>query len=420
MGKRINIQKRTCRQTSQARRGQFSFIDLFAGCGGLSEGFYRKGFNALAHVEIDKYACETLRKRMSFYEYKNAEDAVIEHDITDEHILDVIDGVVRNRKVDIIIGGPPCQAYSTAGRARDPEGMKNDPRNFLFESYVKVLEHYMPKLFVFENVTGLLSANVQGKQIIDEVLSALGRNYKLVTDTERIVLNAVNYGVPQIRKRVIIFGVRKDLPISPEFLYDNLVKTHAAPDDVTSRKKLKKCVTVRDAIGELPSLLQGEGKPEIPFTYSLGNEFLKRIGSSRNTILRDHLCRKHNPTDVERYREMSRNHWTFQELLQNRPDLKHEKARVFNNSYVVQFLDQPSRTIIAHLVKDGNQYIHPDPAQGRTLTVREAARLQSFPDDFEFAGSRGEKFRQIGNAVPPLFAEALASSILKALRRISK
>ena len=249
MGKRINIPKRNGRQASPARREQFSFIDLFAGCGGLSEGFYRKGFNALAHVEIDKYACETLRKRMSFYGYKNADDAVIEHDITDEHILDVIDGVVRNREVDIIIGGPPCQAYSTAGRARDPEGMKNDPRNFLFESYVKVLEHYMPKLFVFENVTGLLSANVQGKQIIDEVLSALGRNYKLVTDTGRIVLNAVNYGVPQIRKRVIIFGVRKDLPISPDFLYDNLIKTHAAPDDVTSRKKLKKCVTVRDAIG---------------------------------------------------------------------------------------------------------------------------------------------------------------------------
>lgn len=419
-GKRINIQKRPCNQASQTRRGQFSFIDLFAGCGGLSEGFYRKGFNALAHVEIDKHACETLRKRMSFYGYKNAQDAVIEHDITDEHILEVIDRAVVNREVDIIIGGPPCQAYSTAGRARDPDGMKNDPRNFLFESYVKVLEHYMPKLFVFENVTGLLSANVQGKQIIDEVLSALGRHYKLVTDTGRIVLNAVNYGVPQTRKRVIIFGVRKDLPISPEFLYDNLIKTHAAPDAMDSRKKLKRYVTVRDAIGELPPLMQGEGKPEIPFKYSLGNEFLKRIGTSRNTILRDHFCRKHNPTDVERYQEMSSNHWTFQELLQNRPDLKHEKARVFNNSYVVQFWEQPSRTIIAHLVKDGNQYIHPDPAQGRTLTVREAARLQSFPDDFEFAGSRGEKFRQIGNAVPPLFAEALASSMLKALRRITK
>jgi len=400
---------------------KYTFVDLFAGCGGLSEGFYRKGFIALAHVEVNRFACETLRERMRYYGYKNPEKEVVEHDITADDIIERMDTAVDGRIVDLIIGGPPCQAYSTAGRARDPNGMKKDPRNFLFESYVKILNRYRPKFFVFENVTGILTATVKNKKIIDQVLSALGKGYKVALSTESMVLNSVNYGVPQQRKRVIIFGVRKDLNVSVEKMYDGVIKTHYGPeDDVGSSKGLKHFVTVRDAIGEFPKIHQGGGVKECLFEYSLGNEFLKKIGSTKLHILRDHVCRKHNPADVERYAEMSRNKWTFSELLKNRPDLKHERARLFDNSYVVQFWDQPSRTIIAHLVKDGNQFIHPDPEQGRTLTVREAARLQSFPDDFVFCGSRGEQFRQIGNAVPPLFAEALADSMLKALVEVGE
>ena len=135
---------------------KFTFIDLFAGCGGLSEGFYRCGFKALAHVEINKFACETLRNRMRYYGYARPDEEVIEHDITASDIITLIDRAVAGREVDIIIGGPPCQAYSTAGRARDPEGMKKDPRNFLFENYVKILNHYKPKFFVFENVIGFV------------------------------------------------------------------------------------------------------------------------------------------------------------------------------------------------------------------------------------------------------------------------
>lgn len=400
---------------------KYTFIDLFAGCGGLSEGFYRKGFVALAHIEINKFACETLRERMRYYGCPHADASVIEHDITARDIVDRIDCVVRGHEVDVIIGGPPCQAYSTAGRARDPNGMKKDPRNFLFESYVKILNYYRPKFFVFENVTGILSARVKGKSIIKQVFAALGENYNLAESFDGIVLNSVNYGVPQQRKRVIIFGVRKDIAVSAQKLYDGVIKTHYGPEDGSaSRKGLKKYISVRDAIGEFPPLHQGEGQKSVPFKYSLSNEFLKRIGNRSLHSLNDHVCRKHNAVDVERYSEMSRHKWTFAELLRNRPDLHHAHARLFDNSYVVQFWDQPSRTIIAHLVKDGNQFIHPDPEQGRTLTVREAARLQSFPDDFVFCGSRGEQFRQIGNAVPPLFAEALADSMLKALREVSK
>ena len=125
---------------------KFTFIDLFAGCGGLSEGFYRQGFKAVAHVEIDHYACETLRERMRYYGYKNIDKEVVEGDITSPDIISRIDEAVNGREVDMIIGGPPCQAYSTAGRVRDKKGMENDARNFLFESYVKILEHYLPKL----------------------------------------------------------------------------------------------------------------------------------------------------------------------------------------------------------------------------------------------------------------------------------
>ena len=132
-------------------------------------------------------------------------------------------------------------------------------------------------------------------------------------------------------------------------------------------------------------------------------------------FLLDHLSRTHNEKDRKRYREMSKNKWTFKELLKKKPNLNHIKQRVFNNSYVVQFWNKPARTIIAHLYKDGNQFIHPDHKQERTITPREAARLQSFPDDFIFEGSRTQQYKQIGNAVPPLMAEAIAKSIKKVL-----
>ena len=119
----------------------YTFIDLFAGCGGLSEGFYKQKFNALAHIEIDSTACRTLRKRMEHYKFNNAKEAVLEQDITENDVIKKLDSVIKDTNIDIIIGGPPCQAYSSVGRARDEKGMKEDPRNFLFESYVKVLNY---------------------------------------------------------------------------------------------------------------------------------------------------------------------------------------------------------------------------------------------------------------------------------------
>lgn len=401
---------------SKKTKENFTFIDLFAGCGGLSEGFYKQGFKALTHVEIDKYACDTLRTRMKYYGYADDEISVLQKDITDDNIIDKIKQEIKGQEVDLIVGGPPCQSFSTLGRARDENGMRDDPRNFLFESYENVLTNIKPKIFVFENVTGLLSAKLGNKNTVDIILKALGQEYNLLSNPYDMVLNSCDYGVPQVRKRMILIGIRKDINIEPKTIYDNIIKTHYNPDTpIPDRKGLKKFVTVKEAIGDLPALKAGEGKKETPFSISKWNNYLKLIRSKKDSNIRDHVSRNHNEMDIKRYYEMSKNEWTFRELLENKPELDHEKRRVFNNSYVVQLWDQPAKTIIAHLYKDGNQFIHPDYKQKRTLTAREAARLQSFPDDFVFEGSRTQQYKQIGNAVPPIMAEAIAKSIKKVL-----
>lgn len=401
---------------------KYTFIDLFAGCGGLSEGFYRLGFKALAHVEINHWACETLRTRMKYYGYSNPDKEVLEYDITSADIIDRIESATNGVRPDIIIGGPPCQAYSTAGRVRDGKGMATDPRNYLFESYVKILEHFKPAYFVFENVTGILSAKINGEYIFPKILDALGNSYKICRDPQILLHNSANFGVPQLRKRIIIMGVRNDINNKEALdLYKDVVKTNYDPEmPEEQRKGLQRWVDVKEAIGDLPPVAPGQDVSTDTFDYPCNNDFLKRIGKAGIHPLMDHVCRKHNDLDRERFKVMIDNHWTFGEMRRRRPDLEHEHARVFDNSYVVQWWDLPSKTILAHIHKDGFQFIHPDGSQLRTFTVREAARIQSFPDDFVFEGSRGEKYKQIGNAVPVLLAEALAKSIKKNLDDISK
>lgn len=421
------------------------FIDLFAGAGGLSEGFYQEDFKALIHVEIDKYACETLKERMRFYEYDEEviEEAVLCGDMTEPNIIDEIerrirfvenqDRIARNELpigpedtieniVDVVVGGPPCQSFSTAGRARDPHGMRNDPRNFLFENYIHILEHFTPKMFVFENVVGLLSARVNDELVLNTIFERMrNAGYRVMHKLEErnnIVLNSVNYGVPQTRKRVIIIGVREDLNITPKEVYQMIEKTHYGPGEYTSINELQPFVTVAEAIGDLPRLQPGDGQDEIHFVNNKLNRYTEIIRDENFDKLYNHMARTHNEQDIERYRLMSQNEWTLRQLLENRPDL--DNGRAFGNSYVVQNANLPGRTIIAHLYKDGNQFIHPDYNQARTFTVREAARIQSFPDNFRFMGSRTQQFKQVGNAVPPIMARSIAMAVNEALERLNQ
>ena len=398
---------------------KYNFIDLFAGCGGLSEGFYKQGFRGLTHIEYDHYACKSLRTRMKYYGYHDNEISVLEKDITDKNIIEQIENEISGKSVDLLIGGPPCQSFSSLGRAKDENGMKDDPRNYLFESYEEILNHFKPKIFVFENVTGLLTAKLDKEKTVDIILKRLGKNYNLIDNPNDMVLNSCNYGVPQVRKRVILIGIRNDIDISPKEVYSGIIKTHYNPDSSDEEKKgKKKYVTVKDAIYDLPPIKPGGGEKKVVHSVDKWNNYLSKVRSKNENVLFDHVSRTHNDKDRKRYFEMSKNKWTFKELLEKKPSLNHIKQRVFNNSYVVQFWDKPSRTIIAHLYKDGNQFIHPDYNQERTITPREAARLQSFPDDFIFEGSRTQQYKQIGNAVPPLMSEAIAKSIKKVLAKL--
>ena len=391
-----------------------TFIDLFAGCGGLSEGFYRQGFEALAHVEFDHWCCETLRTRMKYYGYKDISKTVIEHDITSDDILTILDNAIVNRNVDIIIGGPPCQAFSTQGRAQDPHSMRNDPRNYLFENYLQILNHFSPKFFIFENVRGILTAKPTGVKIFDIIISEMRKTYKVCDNPKKILLNAADYGVPQIRQRVILIGVRNDLNIEPEDIYNLIVKTNSDNSGKNSY------VTVRDAISDLPAVNPGEGEDVTTVKeYALMNDYIAKLRDKHFTFIYNHKARFHNEQDRERYRILSEHkNWQLRDLQNVRPDLVHHDPKHFGNRYTVQEWDKPAKTICAHLYKDGNLFIHPDPMQARTFTVREAARVQSFPDDFYFEGSQTEQFKQVGNAVPPLMAQALAKALKQTLEKM--
>ncbi len=227
----------------------YNFIDLFAGCGGLSEGFYKQGYRALLHLELEDVFCKTLKTRMKHYGYseEEVERAVLCADITSEGIIDEIDKRV-DEEVDLIIGGPPCQAFSSVGRAQSPDSMNSDPRNYLFENYLQILNHIKPKMFIFENVKGILSAHPKGVKIFNIIIREMSKTYNIVSDPKIILLNAADYGVPQIRERVILIGVRKDIDyIDVKDVYAHIKKTNSDTDST-----LPNYITVGEAILDLP------------------------------------------------------------------------------------------------------------------------------------------------------------------------
>lgn len=444
-------------------------LDLFAGAGGLSLGFDlvrnkdgKRVFEIVKAVEIDDDACNTLKNY--FRKTYGREDIVVWGNLTKLKTRREIIKACKG-KVSLIVGGPPCQSFSTLG-PRSGFGLKkrkfrNDERDRLYREYLKIVEKVQPDFIIFENVKGIISKrDKKGRRYIDIIASdfrKLGYSFKgenRDVKEEYLVLNAADYGVPQIRERVFLIGNR--LGIRNPFPK----QTHSNPAKRKPDDRLLPWTTLKDAIGDLPKLkarytLTGipkksrkriekikrintrrySGALEMPFNDGGFSEHVQALGQPGKRLLQFirlgangtilyHEARAQKQDDIKLFAGM-RQGTTAAYLFRNRT----EKARrlrklikyrmkdddgefTFGDKYRKQSWNSPSTTLFAHLAKDGNRFIHPDGKQARTFTVREAARIQTFPDWYEFSGtSRGSKFQQIGNAVPPLLAMRIAESV---------
>ncbi|MBI5143104.1 MAG: DNA cytosine methyltransferase [Nitrospirae bacterium] len=416
------------------KQNSLKYLDLFAGAGGLSEGFIRAGFEPVAHVESDPAACFTLRTRMAWHWLKskgceahyvnylkgNISRSALYELVMEPHIRSVInaeigepalpaifqkvDGLLGNSKLDLIIGGPPCQAYSVVGRSRDSNRMKGDKRNYLYIYYAEFLKRYKPSYFVFENVTGLMSARDEDGNLYFDAMRNLFREAGY--ETEFMTLSSEDYGVLQRRKRIILVGKR-----------GKLTGFYPYPE------KWNPGVRVKEVFSDLPALAAGQGAAGPCRTKAYHGTWLYEAGIRNDDLpVTWHQARPNTEQDLEIYRIVvdlwnSRKARLDYNALPDR--LKtHRHRDSFLDRFKVVASDLPhSHTVVAHIAKDGHYYIHPDISQNRSITPREAARLQTFPDDYYFesindsATGRTPAFRQIGNAVPVLMAEKIAKKL---------
>lgn len=407
---------------------QLYFLDLFAGAGGLSEGFLREGFIPVAFIEKDCNACLTLKTRLAYYYLKNQGNIEVYNDyllqkVSREELYDkipepiinsvihktieentlkdifkIVDTLKGKKEIDIIIGGPPCQAYSIIGRSRMGTKVTMDSRNYLFYFYIEFLKKYKPTIFIFENVPGLLSAG--NSKYFDEMKNGF---HKEGYEVQYKILNAADFGVLQNRKRVFIAGYRNDIKF--DFSFPEL--------------KLSEHFTLRSIFEDLPPIKAGDGLSIVHYTKK-SNQYLKesniRNGINFTTL---HITRHIRDLDKEIYKIAiekfikTGKQLDYNELPEN---LKtHRNRKSFTDRFKVLNPDGLSHTIVAHLAKDGHYFIYPDPDNPRSISIREAARIQSFPDNYHFEGSRTSIFQQIGNAVPPLLAHQIARKIKELL-----
>lgn len=342
-------------------------IDLFAGVGGMSLGFEKQGFDVVLANECDPSIAEA-------YKENHTKTKMIVGDIT---TLDLKESFGKyNGKVDVVIGGPPCQGFSQKGKRKTI----HDERNFLFKYYVKVVELVKPKYFVMENVPNLLTAE-KGyfKKEIEELFNAMG--YSLTMG----VLNASDYGVPQNRKRAVIIGK----------LNGN------APELPTP---LNKRVTIWDAISDLAYLESGEGQEEQLYINEPETDYQKKLRKN-SKCLYNHIATKHSKVALERLSLIPEN--AGREVL----PAEHLTKSIYSGTWTRMRRDEISVTITTRFdTPSSGKFTHP--FLNRAITVREAARIQSFPDDFKFVGNKCSQMKQVGNAVPPLLAAAVAKVII--------
>ncbi|MEM2131250.1 MAG: DNA cytosine methyltransferase [Candidatus Woesearchaeota archaeon] len=336
-----------------------NLIDLFCGAGGFSYGFYKKGYNVLLGVDNDRYCVETFLKN-----HKTSKGII--EDIKKIKKEDITN-ILLDQKIDLIIGGPPCQGFSAAGK-RDPK----DPRNSLFKEFVRLVNEFQPKWFIMENVSGLVSMKTEKKEkVIDIILTEFK---KIGYNVDYKIIDAVNFGVPQFRKRVFIIGNN----LNKKIIFPEPTQTEYAKD---SKKKLK---TVRETISDLVELKSGE-KSNDPLHFAFNHP--------------------------ERHLKWMENVPEGKSAHENKdPSLRPKSG--YKTTYKRIWWDRPSPTIttcIGHISSQNK--VHP--SQNRALTLRESARLQTFPDEYFFAGKITNIKKQIGNAVPPKLSEVFAEHLLK-------
>lgn len=411
-----------------------SYIDLFAGAGGLSEGFIQSGYQPIAHVEMNEYAAKTIETRIAYYHLKEKGqlDSYYQYEkglITREELLKLIpeqelktvinkemsEATIKSifetidtiqlekgiEQVDVIIGGPPCQAYSLVGRAQSSHmliPMEDDPRNELYKMYVQFLKKYKPRMFVFENVAGIKTA--RGGQAFKNLQMYMKRvGYEL----DYHELNAKDFGVLQSRKRVIIVGWLKGTGY--EYPTFEIIECKAK---------------VWDLLEDLAPLTPGIGADKYHVSdMRKVKKYAKENGiRQKEDVLTAHIARPHTAQDIEIYKRVIDLWFNNEQHERLKYDDLPEELKTHKNrtSFVDRFkvvegdMDY-CHTILAHLSKDGHYFIHPAIEQHRSITVREAARLQSFPDSYYFEGPRTSQFVQVGNAVPPMMAKQIAEKI---------
>jgi DNA (cytosine-5)-methyltransferase 1 len=500
----------------------FKVIDLFAGPGGLAEGFSavrdeagRRIFDLELSVEKEASAFSTLRLRSFIRQFDRIPAVYYDYvagrltrsELTgrfpeewgracretlqlelgtegSDHIIDpLLDEIVGTARGEtVLIGGPPCQAYSTAGRARN-RGVagyvaRDDHRHFLYKEYIRILSRVLPAAFVMENVKGFLSAKIDGHKIFDVVVNDL-RNAGGTPDSYEIfplaeargkggrehVIEAERFGIPQARHRVILFGVRKDIarrlggltqirhkleqqaPVTVADAISEMPKlrsmlsrtkdtpsawrnavadgfrkaAHAAfeEEDETFDALCPELLRLADEVEKLDPLPPTADKTPAPVRV---NSLAEWIVDPLLDVLPNHDARSHMAADLARYgfaaafsTAMGRSAKAHDFPRGLAPEHQNWDTGIFKDRFRVQAWNAPSTTVTSHIAKDGHYFIHPDPLQCRSLTVREAARLQTFPDNYLFEGSRTEQYTQVGNAVPPLLAFQIAQIVHRVL-----
>lgn len=428
-------------------------LDMFAGAGGLSLGFEmvkdaadNSVFELYRAVENDNYACQTLRKRYG-------KEKVIEGDITK---LKTANKIIREckGKVSVMVGGIPCQSFSLigprSGFGKDIDKYRKDKRDNLYEHFRDIAEEVKPKIIIIENVKGILSKKAtKRKKVIDKLISDfenLGYNFENNKGEKWHLLNAAGFGVPQKRERIILIGIKKTWK---KINTPDIEPTHYDPSSDNAEnfisKGLKPYVSVFEAIGDLPrvspkvtltginetekdkirrknkSINNGADRKEhdsqklkqhLNRISPSGVAFFKFVRPNGYKYIDHHIARGQQTTDIELFKIMKQGE-TAKNFLERMPEKAKKLIKYdmhsFTDKYRKQKANEPCTTVFAHLEKDGNRFIHP--FQARTYTPREAARIQSFPDDFIFEGPNSKKYKQIGNAVPPLMSYTIAKTI---------